>query len=262
MPKNTKAHTQRSKLMRVLLSLLICAGALLGWAAATIAAYLLTSSSAIAGIVGAVFAVGLLALYRYTRWQSVLKVPGISDGTSVRFLVASGIALVLSFLAGQSIAVFMMMNVPGVAEQFAKHNAQVDAAGPLLVLLFTVIAAPIGEEALMRGVIFTELRKNLGILTSVIVTSASFALLHGNVVQISASFLLSVTLCLVYEFTRRLELTIIVHMLFNTAAITVSTGFIAALANPLTISLLSIFAVLSIAWLYLEGERYRKIAEA
>jgi len=50
--------------------------------------------------------------------------------------------------------------------------------GALLLALVAVVFAPVAEELLFRGKIYTELRRHLGFATTLVVTSAIFASLH------------------------------------------------------------------------------------
>ena len=118
---------------------------------------------------------------------------------------------------------------------------------PVLLLLFAmVVAAPAGEEALMRGLVYPLLRRRWPVAAAALVSSLAFALLHGNLVQIAVALPLGLLLAFVYEHVRRLWPVIVLHALFNLAAALVPVPLVEVLATPavFTIALAGATAVL------------------
>ncbi|MCM2392644.1 CPBP family intramembrane glutamic endopeptidase [Streptomyces albipurpureus] len=147
---------------------------------------------------------------------------------------------VLAFLAGQSLALWI--HVTAGSAGFDASNQTRHAAGALATLLLTLVAAPAGEEALFRGLIYPLLRKRVHILASTLVTAVVFGLLHGNAVQFAATLPLAVLLSLVYERTRALWPCVVLHLGFNLAAVLVPAQMLGALANPVSAVLCLTFA--------------------
>jgi membrane protease YdiL (CAAX protease family) len=87
--------------------------------------------------------------------------------------------------------------------------------GRLALGAATVVLAPVAEEVLFRGIIYTWI-KNLGFPQLAIWgTSLLFAIMHFNVQGIPALFLLALILTLLYEKTGNLLAPIAAHSLFN-----------------------------------------------
>jgi uncharacterized protein len=143
---------------------------------------------------------------------------------------------VLAFLAGQSLALWI--HVTAGSAGFDASTQTRHAAGALATLLLTLVAAPAGEEALFRGLIYPLLRKRVYILASTLVTAVVFGLLHGNAVQFASTLPLAVLLALVYERTRVLWPCVVLHLGFNLAAALVPAQMLGALANPVSAVLL------------------------
>ncbi|MCY0929182.1 type II CAAX endopeptidase family protein [Streptomyces sp. H27-H1] len=143
---------------------------------------------------------------------------------------------VLAFLAGQSLAlwIYAATGSPG----FDASNQTRQAAGALATLLLAMVAAPAGEEALFRGLVYPLLRKRVSILASTLVTAVVFGLLHGNAVQFASTLPLAVLLALIYEHTRVLWPCVLLHLGFNLAAALVPAQALFALANPVSAMLL------------------------
>lgn len=139
---------------------------------------------------------------------------------------------VLAFLAGQSLALWIYVTVGSAG--FDASNQTRHAAGALATLLLTLVAAPAGEEALFRGLIYPLLRRRVSILASMLVTAVVFGLLHGSAVQFASTLPLAVLLALVYERTRALWPCVLLHLGFNLAAALVPAQALGALANPVS----------------------------
>ncbi|MEW1629653.1 CPBP family intramembrane glutamic endopeptidase [Streptomyces sp. NPDC089173] len=144
----------------------------------------------------------------------------------------------LAFLAGQSLALWI--HVAAGSDGFDASNQTRRAAGALATLLLTLVAAPAGEEALFRGLIYPLLRRRVNILASTLVTAVVFGLLHGNAVQFASTLPLAVLLALLYESTRTLWPCVLLHLGFNLAAALVPAEALRALANPASAVLLSL----------------------
>jgi membrane protease YdiL (CAAX protease family) len=93
----------------------------------------------------------------------------------------------------------------------------------LLVLsaALTCVAAPIGEEMLFRGYMFTALRNWRGTLPAAVITGLLFGAVHVlsapalDLVPLAA---LGFGLCLLYRYTGSLYVTIVAHSINNTIA--------------------------------------------
>lgn len=101
------------------------------------------------------------------------------------------------------------------------------AHGPTFVLLvvMTVVFAPVMEEWLFRGVIFRAVSEGSNrpgrraVVSGVLVSAGLFALAHAEVVQFAGLAFLGVVLAVVMQRTRRLTPSIVTHVSFNAVAV-------------------------------------------
>ena len=84
----------------------------------------------------------------------------------------------------------------------------------LWLLLLAVVAAPIFEEFIFRGLIFGGLRRTLGPAISVLASAAIFALVHPPFSVIPV-FGLGVATALIYDRSRLLVGPIAAHAVYN-----------------------------------------------
>jgi uncharacterized protein len=92
------------------------------------------------------------------------------------------------------------------------------------VAFLAIFTAPIVEEVVYRGILYSALQRRLGIIMAVVVVTFLFGLVHvpqysKNFVPdyptVSMLFLLSLTLTMVRVYTKNLLPCIVLHMIFN-----------------------------------------------
>jgi ABC-2 type transport system permease protein len=79
---------------------------------------------------------------------------------------------------------------------------------------FAILAAPVFEEFIFRGLIFRGLRRSLGLLTATLASAAIFAVVHPVHAMVPV-FVLGVCAALVYDRTRMLAAPMAVHAVYN-----------------------------------------------
>lgn len=145
-----------------------------------------------------------------------------------------------------------------------KLGAKSSLVAGIAVGLAVTVAAPIGEEFLLRGILFPGLRDSLARIAPVWVAIAIAALLDGLVfgalhiggskaifLPILATF--GIVLCLLYQVTKSLYACILLHCTNNTIAIAVALdwSFLGGLA--LWVSAISILTLIALAVRGVEG---------
>lgn len=124
------------------------------------------------------------------------------------------LGLVLSWLLGQSLALWLY-DLLGSTGFDASTQTKADA-NPAVLIITALLLAPMGEEALMRGLAYPLLRRHWrSPVGATLVTTALFSLLHNNLVQIALTVPLGILLALVYEKTRSIWPCFGLHLLFN-----------------------------------------------
>lgn len=88
-----------------------------------------------------------------------------------------------------------------------------------IMVVATAILAPIVEELVFRGLVYTRCKELLGVVPATIISAACFGLVHGNLVQFVYAGILGVFLCIFYEKGRSVWVPIICHMSVNMIAL-------------------------------------------
>jgi membrane protease YdiL (CAAX protease family) len=101
-------------------------------------------------------------------------------------------------------------------------------SGPFEVIVFTIngLIAPFSEELIFRGYIFQGLRGKCSVLTSAIIVSVVFTLMHGTQLAFSPIpliFIAILSVILIYTRIKTDSLTncIVVHLIYNSILISV-----------------------------------------
>jgi hypothetical protein len=154
---------------------------------------------------------------RLTYWRA-----GTAD---VPRLLAPGFsrAMLVGVAGGAAAAAFGLAYVTAARmfewfPAFRQSAAAPDLATMLWLGALAVVAAPIFEEFVFRGLIFGGLRRMLGTAGAVLASAAIFAIVHppASVVPV---FVLGLCTAIVYARTRMLAASMITHAVYNAAVL-------------------------------------------
>lgn len=123
------------------------------------------------------------------------------------------------------------------------------------IVVMSLIIAPIGEEALMRGFLYPVLRTRFSAASTIAITTLLFALLHGNLIQVILTIPLGIALGYLYEKTHNLTACISAHMLFNTIALILPSVPVKTTQAAIAVMILPITFIL---WVHLPREIARR----
>ncbi|MDQ3821227.1 MAG: CPBP family intramembrane metalloprotease [Acidobacteriota bacterium] len=143
-------------------------------------------------------------------WESI----GWDWGRGFGFWKSAGLAVGL-LLLGMGIT-----RIVGGGETSIDQISHSSAASRYTLAILAGVTAPLIEELVYRGILYSALQKVAGIIWAVIAVSALFALVHvaeyyNNVGVIAVISLLSVCLTMLRAYTGRLLPCFIVHLVFN-----------------------------------------------
>ncbi len=173
----------------------------------------------LASIVG-LFIVGLLyCLFSKTNLGSVIKIKWVSLSLAAPLIMAAlTISLTADFLTDllqNSFAVFGVEN---------NVNLSVESK-TLIENIVNIIAVsvipPLVEEFLFRGIVLGKLRI-FGDAFALFLSSALFAIMHGNIIQIPFAFIVGLALAFLTIKTNSLLPAIVVHFIVNFRSVIIS----------------------------------------
>jgi membrane protease YdiL (CAAX protease family) len=166
-------------------------------------------------LIGGVYLLGIRR--RKQSWKAV----GLRPAKRHWLLIATIITLIaVPFISIITILLFLVLKMPMVNPQLEfllpEGFTQLGAWG---MLILAGILAPFGEELLFRGVFYPLLRDKWGVWPAVLLSSLIFGIIHGDITVGLTAFLLGIILALIYEYSRSLWTSILVHAINNSAKI-------------------------------------------
>ena len=102
-----------------------------------------------------------------------------------------------------------------IIESFEATYSGLDGSNLPLEILAVVIAGPVVEEILFRGIAMTRLGPTFGGPAAVILSSLLFGLAHGTPIAVGYAFLLGILLALIFLRYRSILPCMIFHIFFN-----------------------------------------------
>ncbi len=176
-------------------------------------AWTLPLSASARTLIANVTALAAVAVVCHIRGRAPLKAVGLQCMPVRTWIVSVGAGV------GACLLVRLMLIVVPFPDTWTQHYttrvAVVQQAPPWLVLLSTVIVAPLAEEVLFRGCLYRMLTKGFPIWAAMLGSSAVFGLVHGSAMWMVYTFLLGLVFCYLYHHTHSLWSCVMCHIGFN-----------------------------------------------
>lgn len=170
------------------------------------------------GAVLIAFAIAGALTYLLMRWvyakARTRDVPRIrARGTPNYPLLGVAAGLVASLVA---LGYLHLIDASGALDRALRDQQSLDLGWWLLPL--ALIAAPLFEEFIFRGLIFGGLRRSFGLWPATLASAAVFAIMHPPI-SMAPVFVMGVCAALVYERSRSLLAPMLTHVVYNACAI-------------------------------------------
>ncbi|MDD4673021.1 MAG: type II CAAX endopeptidase family protein [Bacteroidales bacterium] len=124
----------------------------------------------------------------------------------------------VSIIAIQVGIVSPLANLLPMSDSFKQIFIELGNQKGVFPFLTIVVAAPILEELIFRGIILDGFLRRYSPVKSIVLSSFLFGIVHFNPWQFIAAFLIGLLAGWVYYKTRKLSLTIIIHVVNNLVA--------------------------------------------
>ena len=161
-------------------------------------------------VAGALTYLLMRSVYAKAKTQGV---PRISSANNLPLLgVAAGLAA-----GAVALGYLYLADVTGFLDDAMSERRSFATLG-LWVLPVALVAAPLFEEFIFRGLIFGGLRRSFGLWPAALASAALFAIVHPAI-SIAPVFVLGLCAALVYERTRSLLAPMLAHAVYNAVAI-------------------------------------------
>lgn len=170
---------------------------------------------------GAIYALAvlfvLMPLLLRKRSAEIVKLLGLEKGPTWRAVAWALSAFAIYFWVTIVVSLLVAL-IPGFNSEQPQHVGFDDVtttAEYIMAFVGLVILPPIFEEILFRGYLFGRLRRYAGFFATTLVTSIAFGLVHGQWNVGVDTFVLSIFLCFLREYTGSLWAPMLLHALKN-----------------------------------------------
>lgn len=142
---------------------------------------------------------------------------GVSDSdTLIKKRVYIPAVCIFGAAASHGLSILISLaDIDGLLGSYEETSAALFASGAVLIIIRTVILAPMVEELVFRGLIFNRIRGFLGFWPAALISAAVFGVYHLNLAQGVYAFLFGMLFCLVYRKFKSLWCCIFMHASAN-----------------------------------------------
>ena len=135
--------------------------------------------------------------------------------------VSAGCVLVVAFYVSMSLLASAIYDAFGdvLFDVYTQGREEMSLTSQAVTMLVTVLLAPIADEALFRGTMYGSLRRtSLPKFVGAMLSAGAFAFAHGTLVHIIPAFLMGLLCAGIYEYTGKLYLSVLAHVVYNVAS--------------------------------------------
>ncbi len=190
-------------------------------------------------LVAEVYTLLLLSLVAVLRphFLAAVALRPCSVSDVVLAAIACGAAYLLTWVLQAALAPQSWRAALAILRGMGSDDGRLASAGPLLaglILTRACVLAPIGEELLFRGALFTWLRQRWSAPTTLVLTAAGFAAIHGFLPILPLAFALGLGFGWIRERSGSTVPAIALHALHNLIMVSLSyavTGWTARLPS-------------------------------
>jgi membrane protease YdiL (CAAX protease family) len=154
---------------------------------------------------------------------------GFQRGNILECVVWTVLALIVVFVGVAALGAASQVSLTWLHEQLRWNWLKPELQAPVQLLqqqkwpahllavqaITTVLIAPVGEEILFRGILYTAIKQRGRPQMALWVTAALFALIHFSPVNLLSLLFLAIVLAALYEKTKNLLAPILLHSAFN-----------------------------------------------
>ncbi len=174
---------------------------------------LLQNNMGIVVITSAILALLTLAIMYKVRHEKMSEKINLKPVSAKSVVAGAGIGTAMYILV-----VGVLMNLPlseSMINSYADSATGLFTQSAILAIIGNVFAAPIIEEVIFRGLLFDRLKKAMPVGFAMVLSSATFGLMHGQIIWVCYATVVGLFLAYIYHKTGSILPTIAAHMFLN-----------------------------------------------
>ena len=163
-------------------------------------------------IFSAILTIGLLALFFHMRRKSIFR-----ETWMVPFKFSSAWPIIIGAVSCAFAICIGIGYIPWPESAVTEYQQMVslESSEGWVSIIASVLFAPVLEEIVFRGLMFTRLCRGMPAAAAAILVATIFAVMHGTLIWACYAFVCGILMLLIYVKYRSLFASIIFHMVFN-----------------------------------------------
>jgi membrane protease YdiL (CAAX protease family) len=160
----------------------------------------------------------LLVTLLFVAWPRALSGAPAFDGGRLGRSILVGIGWgIVAWIVANVIGVLIgiAFEALGIPTEPQAAELAIESLDPIVVVFAVVVFAPLAEETFFRGVAYAGWRREHGVRRATLASAVVFAVIHFSLLSLVPIFLLGLWLAWLYERTRSLLASIVLHATFN-----------------------------------------------
>ena len=170
------------------------------------------------GFISNIASILIIAFFRKIRQKVPTKIFCFQNVTLKNCLISAVTAFSFSICFSLLTYYIQFENDKQIAQSSVYFSSIVSYLGPVMEILTLLIASPIVEEYICRGVLFEELGKKFSVGNTIILSAVIFGVLHiiaGGIVLALGATLMGLIFGFIYLKTKSLAVAVISHSCAN-----------------------------------------------
>lgn len=135
-------------------------------------------------------------------------------------IVPFGIFCMLS--ANYFVSILTVFMPDFMTQSYAGTEEAIYGSNILVQILGAVLAGPIVEELIFRGLVYDRVKRMSSVIPAAIISSLAFGIFHGNWVQAPYAFIIGMVCVFVYEKYKNMAAPILLHISANFLSVVIS----------------------------------------
>ncbi len=190
---------------------------------------LIQNNMGIMVIVSAVLAILTLAIIYKARHEKMSEKINLKPASAKHILAGAGIGTAMYILV-----VGVLMHLPlseNMLNSYAESANGLFSQSVILAIIGNVIAAPVIEEIIFRGLLFDRFKKAMPVGLAMLLSSVIFGLMHGQIVWVCYATVVGLFLAFIYHKTGSILPGVVAHMFLNGTSTLVNCTKLSAYAT-------------------------------
>lgn len=141
----------------------------------------------------------------------------VTKEMSLRKFHAGAVAPIIMLGLGMNVLTTVVLGLlpEKILDSYQQSSSWTSTDVGIMTILLTVVMAPLAEEWIMRGLVYSRMRKGMPVIAAMLISSLLFGTLHKHPVWIAYAAVLGMVLAWVFERTKSLYAAILLHFSFN-----------------------------------------------